>query len=173
MTHAVAAVSISHALAPRSYLPTTSMLAAVAAMVPDTDVAAFRFGISYGGMWGHRGITHSLMFALMIGIAVWGYFGELPQRERLQLAACVALAAASHGMLDAFTNGGRGVAFFAPFDHTRFFFPYTPIDVSPIGWAFFSNRGVRVLLSEMRWVWFPALLLAIALHAIRRKPAGL
>jgi hypothetical protein len=34
---------------------------------------------------------------------------------------------ASHGALDAMTDGGLGIAFFAPFDNTRYFFPFRPI----------------------------------------------
>src|SRR6267378_8050335 len=41
------------------------------------------------------------------------------------------LATASHGLLDAMTNGGLGVAFFAPFCDTRYFLPWQPIVVSP------------------------------------------
>ncbi len=43
------------------------------------------------------------------------------------------VATISHGILDALTDGGLGVAFFAPFVNTRYFFPWTPIKVSPIG----------------------------------------
>ena len=74
---------------------------------------------------------------------------------------------ASHGFLDAFTNGGLGVAFFSPFDPTRYFFPWTPIEVSPIGAVrFFSQRGLLVIISELRWVWLPSL----ALGLILRRP---
>src|SRR5437016_8948293 len=78
------------------------------------------------------------------------------------------LASASHGVLDAFTNGGLGVAFFSPFDATRYFFPCHPIEVSPIGAAFFSERGLSVLQSEFVWVWLPSIVFAILAFAIRR-----
>ena len=45
---------------------------------------------------------------------------------------------ASHGVLDALTDGGPGVAFLAPFDDTRYFFPWRPIRVSPLWRGFFS-----------------------------------
>jgi inner membrane protein len=67
------------------------------------------------------------------------------------------LATASHGLLDALTDGGHGVAFFAPFENSRYFFPFTPIEVSPIGISrFFSSRGLEVLLDEVQWIWVPA-----------------
>jgi inner membrane protein len=82
---------------------------------------------------------------------------------------------ASHGALDALTDGGLGVAFFAPFDAGRYFFPRTPIRVSPIGADFFGPRGLEVLASEALWVWLPALALVAAVWAGRKllkSPAG-
>jgi membrane-bound metal-dependent hydrolase YbcI (DUF457 family) len=58
---------------------------------------------------------------------------------------------ASHGVLDAMTDGGLGIAFFAPFDNTRYFFPFRPVKVSPIGLSFFSARGLDVIWSELLW----------------------
>ena len=39
-------------------------------MIPDIDVIGFRFGIHYGDFWGHRGFTHSLVFAALLAGAV-------------------------------------------------------------------------------------------------------
>ena len=80
--------------------------------------------------------------------------------SRLTLWLYLFLATASHGFLDAMTDGGLGVAFFSPFDNTRYFFTWTPIRVSPIGISrFFSARGLAVVKSELLWVWVPALAL--------------
>lgn len=38
---------------------------------------------------------------------------------------------------------------------------WTPITVSPIGAGFFSARGVETLISELKWVWLPCVLLAL------------
>jgi len=83
------------------------------------------------------------------------------------------LATASHGLLDAMTDGGLGVAFFAPFDNRRYFLPWTPIRVSPIGIGrFSSSRGYAVLQSELLWIWVPAgALIGSTLLLRRRKPA--
>lgn len=71
------------------------------------------------------------------------------------------ISAASHGLLDALTNGGLGIAFFSPFSNRRYFLPWRILEVSPIGLsALFSRRGVRVLGSDLRCVWAPCLLLA-------------
>jgi inner membrane protein len=80
----------------------------------------------------------------------------------------VFIAAASHGILDSFTNGGRGVALLWPFSSERFFAPYRVIEVSPIGLTpILSARGVAVFASEAVWVWAPCLLLCALLWACR------
>ena len=133
----------------------------VCSILPDADVLGFRFGVSYGDMLGHRGLTHSLLFAALLSIAVTAVLsGERWRSRRLRIALFLFIVTASHGVLDAFTNGGLGIAFLAPFSGERFFFPVRLIAVSPIGTAFFSTRGWSVLQSEMLWVWLPALVLA-------------
>ena len=42
------------------------------AVLPDADVIGFRFGISYADAFGHRGFSHSLAFALLMGCAGFG-----------------------------------------------------------------------------------------------------
>ncbi len=76
--------------------------------------------------------------------------------------------ALSHPSLDALTNGGRGVALFWPFTNERFFFPWRPIEVSPIGiFKFFGPTGQEVVQSELLWIGLPTLL--IWLYAQTRK----
>jgi inner membrane protein len=78
------------------------------------------------------------------------------------------LCTASHGVLDALTDGGLGVAFFSPFDTTRYFFSVRPVLVSPIGISqFFSPYGIRVLASEVMWIWLPSCALFVVLRAIQ------
>ena len=78
------------------------------------------------------------------------------------------LLSASHGILDAFTNGGLGIALLSPFESTRYFFPWTPIMVSPIGIkGFLSRWGLLVIKSEPLYIWLPSLLLVIASTLIR------
>ena len=81
------------------------------------------------------------------------------------------LAMASHGVLDAMTNGGLGVAFFSPFNNGRYFFPFHPVEVSPIGVGrFFSQRGITVIVSEIKWLWLPsAVVVALAILVRRFK----
>jgi inner membrane protein len=153
-THAVAGVAIAQVLAPCSRRAELSVVAACCAMLPDADVFGFAFGIDYSDLFGHRGFTHSLMFAVLLAAAVTLILRKKEPGSDLRVFACIFAATASHGVLDAFTNGGLGVAFFSPFDPARYFFPVRPIQVSPIGIAaFLTPRGAMALFSEMIWVW--------------------
>jgi inner membrane protein len=79
------------------------------------------------------------------------------------------VATASHGLLDAMTNGGLGGAFFSPFSNHRYFLPWKPIRVSPISvHRFFSGRGYAVLQSELLWIWVPAAIFGIAVLWLRQ-----
>jgi inner membrane protein len=111
-------------------------------MLPDADVVAFKLGIPYAAPFGHRGATHSLLFA-----AVAGTLAALAVRSPRLIPWCAVLVA-SHPLLDALTDGGLGVALLWPVSDARFFFPWRPIPVSPIGPGFLSWRGVRVALTE-------------------------
>jgi inner membrane protein len=73
--------------------------------------------------------------------------------------AFIFVSALSHGLIDALTDGGHGIAFFWPFSAERYFFDAQPIPVSPIGPAFFSPYGLFVFLSEIGMIWLPCLLL--------------
>jgi inner membrane protein len=147
---------------------------AVCAMLPDVDVIAFSFGIPYDDMFGHRGFTHSLLFAVVIGAVVTWHLSHLlhlshPSHpsNRLALFLWFTAVTASHGLLDALTNGGRGIAFLAPFSDHRYFFPWRPIQVSPIGVGFFSPRGLRVVASEAGWIWVPSAIIAVSARLFR------
>jgi len=123
-------------------------------------------------MLGHRGLSHPIAFALALSVLAAAIV--LPRgddvRVKVRLWLFLFLASVSHGLLDALTNGGHGVAFFAPFADERYFFPVTPIQVSPIGAAFFSTRGLHVLESEALWVWTPsAAVVALSLLARHRS----
>ena len=54
------------------------------------------------------------------------------------------------------TDGGRGIALLAPFDWNRYFLPWRPIRVSPIGIGrFLGPRGLAILESELVAMWIP------------------
>jgi inner membrane protein len=147
------------------------LIGTICAVLPDIDVIGFRFGVHYGDFLGHRGFTHSITLAILLASAL--FFSLFPRGvsglSRLSLWFYFFIATVSHGVLDAMTDGGLGVALFSPFDNRRFFFPWTPIRVSPIGVTrFFSERGLRVLESEFVWIWIPTILLVFVSIALRR-----
>ena len=155
----------------RHHVPRSFALAgALAAVVPDFDVIAFRFGIPYAHPLGHRGLSHSLVFAAVLAaIAVVVFARSLPPPQRGTTWLYLALATASHGLFDALTDGGLGIALLAPFTNERFFFPWQPIEVSPLGLSrIFSARGLTVLTSELLWVGVPALAVAALGLAVTR-----
>lgn len=158
-THSVAALSFGTCF-PRKQIPKRAfIIAAICSALPDLDVIGFQFGLRYGDFWGHRGFTHSILFAaLLAGLVTLVFFRECKdQLCRFALGGYLFLATASHGLLDAMTNGGLGVAFFSPFNTTRYFLPWRPIRVAPIAASrFFTARGFITLKSEMLWVWIPA-----------------
>jgi inner membrane protein len=117
-------------------------------LLPDADVMGFRFGVHYAAAWGHRGATHSLVFALLAGTAV-GVLAPLFSAPPLRTGLCAILVLASHGLLDTLTDGGLGCALLWPFDHHRYFAPWQPIPVAPIGRAYLSSAGLRVALVEL------------------------
>jgi len=152
-------------------------LAAGAAILPDFDAVGYVIGFRqhFHGVFGHRGITHSLLFAAAAATAA-GFLIRRAQpaaNETWRIVLAVFAAGVSHGVLDALTNGGSGVAFFAPFDNARYFFPLRPIRVSPLrASALFTTRGITVMRSEVLWVWLPAAAAALSLlrSRTRRKP---
>jgi inner membrane protein len=132
-------------------------------VLPDIDSIGFHMGVPYGALWGHRGMTHSLVFAALVAVFV---AAMLQRRDRShpqnywKTTLLLFAITASHGVLDAMTNGGLGVAFFSPFDTHRYFLPWRPILVSPIGvGGFFSAWGLRIMANEVLWIWCPTLII--------------
>jgi inner membrane protein len=168
MTHAVVGVTLGTLTSfPRRRR--FWIASALLPVLPDLDVLGLPLGVPFLSMWGHRGITHSLVGAAIIGtVAAALMFRALGVRPA-PLALYFAVVTASHGLLDALTNGGPGVAFFAPFDATRYFFPWRPIPVSPLAANFFSEWGWRVFRAELLLVWVPATIVALIASAARRR----
>jgi inner membrane protein len=117
----------------------------------DVDVLAFRFGIPYSAPFGHRGATHSLVFAVIMGSATALLLVRYERRNLWRAAITACVVAVSHPLLDAMTDGGLGVALLWPFSTTRFFAPWRPIPVAPIGTRMLSSRGLHVAVIEALW----------------------
>lgn len=171
--HALAAVAIGKTYKSGYTSPKFWLLGMLCTIVPDADVVMFKFGVPYGHLFGHRGFSHSLVFALILGVVVTAAFyrkTKLTGSQGLLLVLYFTLCTASHILLDALTNGGLGVAVLAPFDNTRYFLPWRPIQVSPIGVGnFFSEWGWRVIKSELVWVGLPVAAFILATALVRQK----
>jgi inner membrane protein len=175
ITHAVAGLSLGACFYRPQVPKRVWIVGALCSVIPDLDVIGFRFGIRYGDFWGHRGFTHSLVFAVLLALTVElvVFWRGVPALGRLALCGYLFLTTASHGVLDAITNGGLGVAFFSPFKNTRYFLPWRTVRVSPIGVTrFFTAQSWAILLSELLWIWVPAMLFALAVWGLRSSALG-
>jgi inner membrane protein len=151
--------------------PWTSMIVMSGlSLLPDADVIGFPLGVAYESPFGHRGATHSIVFALLV--AVGCALIARVRRERWRIVFVLVLSVVlSHGLLDMLTDGGLGVALFFPSNH-RWFFPWNPIPVAPIGRGFFTPRGLAIALTETAY-FSPLIALTIGLcYRDRRRTAS-
>jgi len=163
MTHPAAAMALFPWFRGQLGRPAVLVAGGLLTMAPDLDVIGFRLGVAYGDLLGHRGLSHSLPFAVVFGALAGVVLARTYRLSFGLLWAYCALSLASHGLLDAMTNGGLGVAFFSPFSNERYFFEFRPLRVSAIGVdSFLRSNWAGVMGSELRWVWLPAASLGLA-----------
>jgi inner membrane protein len=170
-SHAVAGAALGTAFRRPSPPARFWLAGAACAAAPDLDVLGRGLGIPWGHMLGHRGITHSFAFAAVLA-AIVAWTGVAGPGRRAILWLFLFVATASHGVLDAMTDGGSGVALLAPFDSTRYFLPWRPIPVSPMGFRFFSAYGLEVFEHELVLIWLPAAMLVGLGWAARAQRKG-
>jgi inner membrane protein len=160
VSHGVAAFAIAAAAAPRGCWRALAVVGVVCAVLPDLDALPSLFGRrDFAELGGHRGITHSILFALGIASVV-----AMSTSHRLGVSGprmflFVALVTLSHGVLDAFTDfgSGLGVAFLAPFSEHRFTAPWQPIAGE---------------FSELLLCLLPLTLMGAAALRLRKLPLG-
>ena len=173
-SHALVAIALGKVARHNVITWRVLLVGVVCSILPDIDIIGFRYGIQYGDLWGHRGLTHSIFFAGLLSVGVVVLWNKCePQAPKTSLFIYFFLSIASHGVLDAMTDGGLGVAFFSPFDTTRYFFTFRPVAVSPIGIGpFFDEYGLRVLASEAKWLWFPTVSVFFIVRTLQRIATG-
>lgn len=170
-SHAVVPAAIAAAFG-RKVIPKPLLIAGIiCSMFPDADCAAFAMGIPYENQFGHRGFTHSIVFAILLA-ALWTWrnmeFNTADVKpKRWVVFVFLFVCTVSHGILDGLTDGGLGVGYFWPFDNERYFMPGNLIPVSPIGYHFFSARGLEVILAELRIIWLPGIVLGLGGFGLR------
>jgi inner membrane protein len=169
ISHAAAGAALGTAFAPDGAPGRYWPVAIATAVLPDVDSLLFYF--RYYSALGHRGFFHSPFLGLIISFLLMFLFFRdeaLFSGRWFRYFFIFFLVWTSHGFLDALTNGGRGVAFFSPFSSKRYFFPWTPIQVSPMSVkSFFNSRGWSVLRSEFVWIWLPGLILVSLSRMLR------
>jgi inner membrane protein len=143
----------------------TLLFFATLAVLPDMDILGVACGVPDLGPFGHRGFSHSLVTALALGLLC----GGLARRfgwPAVRTAVAATLAVASHGILDAFCEGGRGIPLLWPLADARFHAPWRVLPDAPRGLKMLSRPGLFDLAVEFA-VFFP--LTAFALW--RGRPA--
>jgi inner membrane protein len=158
--HFAPAIALAVTLGPRRVGWRLMVAGAVCGVVPDLDFLSIRMGFDrYGGTYGHRGFTHSLGFALLIGLlaALWTSSVAPGWRRRVGRGAFIALCTASHPLLDSLFDVGICSAWLWPLDGARHCLDWRPIPMQGI--ALF---GEQRFLMELQWIGVPLLVLANA-----------
>lgn len=164
ITHSLVGLSAAYIM-PKDWRTATFMwVASIAPSLPDLDVLGFYAGVPYESFFGHRGFFHSLIFSFILASGLAMFIRAIEERAKnisfAKLTLFLGIVICSHGILDAMTTGGHGIALFSPIYDERLFLPWRVIKVSPMHIsAFFSEWGWNVLKSEMFFVWFPLALM--------------
>ena len=123
-THAATALATAATIMPQGTHRRAWTLTMLAAVVPDIDAIGRPFGLGdVAFLGGHRAITHSFAFAAAAAVILLTALRPLPRQQLIAWLA-LAMAIATHGMLDAMTSYGEGVAFLAPFSDVRYRAPW-------------------------------------------------
>lgn len=172
ITHALLPL-IGAAAVPRARL--SSRLVAVgmvAAMLPDADIVGRYFGVPHTADFGHRGATHTLMFALLLA-AMAALAAPLIREGRMRVFMFVLLSTLFHPLADMLNDGGKGIMMFWPFDHERFKFLVHPVRVAPVGLQGFESGSIwPVFGSELLWLILPATALAAMSRVLGKRRLG-
>lgn len=167
LSHPAVPLALGVGLGKRAIPRALLVTGVVGSILPDLDVLAFRMGIPYAHAFGHRGFSHSLLFAGLAAVVGAAMLQRFRVTWRIALPFLF-VSVASHGVLDAFTTGGQGIAFLWPWSDGRYFAPWQVIRVSPLALSrLMAPHGLEVLVSELKWVWLPAAGLAAALAGLR------
>lgn len=99
---------------------------------PDLD---FAFAFLFGWTNFHRGISHSLVFALSVGALIF----VVLRRENWRVPLAYALAFLSHTLLDFAASSDGAVRLLTPFDDGKY----------ALGWFGFSELTRGFIISDM------------------------
>ena len=108
LSHPAVPLALALGLGRRTIPPRLLVAGVVCSILPDLDVLTFGLGIPYASQFGHRGFSHSLFFAALVALAGAVFYRRFETRCAV-VFAFLFVALASHGLLDALTNGGLGI----------------------------------------------------------------
>ncbi|HTR20725.1 MAG TPA: metal-dependent hydrolase [Gemmatimonadales bacterium] len=154
ISHAAVGFAIAAWTQPEPPSRKVCVVAAACAALPDIDVLGWPLHLASTSPFGHRAITHSLVFALVSALVATILFfrGDQWRHHRARIAGILGLALLSHPCLDGLSTYSVGVEFFAPFSAQRLRFPWTPLGVPSAGLA-------GQLIQEALLVLAPAVLM--------------
>ena len=123
-------------------------------MLPDAD-AAMHVWVKYGHDLGHRGITHSLLFALIFALGLAWLLQRLGRAERShqalgRMTLAFFLLLASHSLTDAMTTGGKAPSLLWPVKSEGVWMPKRFIPVSPMGQSLLRTQWTEKQLKQMK-----------------------
>ena len=163
LTHAIPVIAVGLGLG-KDYI-SKRMIAtgAIIANIPDLDLIPPRlYGVPFDSIYGHRGYSHSLLFALILATVTSLFFIKSGYKKAFLFLAFCTL---SHGILDSFTEGGLGVTFFWPIINHRYYAFVQPIMNINVSFhsLYATKNGLPILISEFIWVWIPFFMLYLIL----------
>ncbi len=170
--HAVLPLVAARAFAfPKGYGRRAALVGALCGCLPDLDVITYALEVRAPEPLGHRGLSHSLLVALVVAalatlFVARGLARTSPHRKRIFLFFFA--SAAAHGLLDVFTQGEVGVALFAPFSFARIASPWKLLPACPVGLTeFLGYFGLLTLANEVLFVVAPVAVVTSLLRARR------
>jgi len=158
--HVAVGVVVARAItgpdAPPETLPRRMATFAGLALLPDIDLLLS--GASYGaGPLDHRGVTHSLMFALWVGLIVGLGLALAGDGHPIRWGLLAGALVASHGVMDAFGQSTLGVELFWPLSDVRVLAPWhvlpNPSIAPPLAVHFWGVLAVEALVFLPAWVY--------------------
>ena len=169
ITHAAVPLCLGLGLGLKVIPPRLLFTGVILAMLPDADVLSFKLGVAYGNVFGHRGFTHSLLFAFVVPLLCVLIGRRWFKAGLIRCWLFLTLSLLSHSLLDSVTTGGKGVGWLWPWSDERFFAPWQVIKVAPFALSRYATPyGHQVIISELLWVWLPGVMMMGVLWWYRR-----
>ncbi len=172
--HFAPAIGLAATAGRRFISPRLMLAGAACAVLPDVDFLIMKIGgFPYGHIYGHRGFTHSIGFAILLAVLAWLW--AVPWRRQAQqtwkmrwadravAGGFILLCTLSHPLLDNLINAGICTAWLWPLDDARTCLPWRPISVS--GMRMFTVDWFWV---EAKWIGLPLLAVAAVARLWRR-----